>query len=306
MKDEIICRVLTGPTASGKSALGLELAERHGWVIFCMDSMQIYRGMDIGTAKPTPGDRQRVRHEMLDLLDPKEEYSVSDYRREAEEKVLHLWRTQRKQVLFIGGTGLYLQAMMHPMGMGTVPANEELRSKLKALAETPQGKLQLHSMLERADRKTASRLPVNDVRRIIRAIEVTQATGIPFSEQPPRKDLSPFQWKVAAAAVPRGELYERINSRVLQMLDKGLEAEVRRLLRQGAKPGMQSMQGIGYKEMIRYISGEWTLERTIDEIQKGTRHYAKRQETFLKRENAVCPFESLAGNAIEQAEKILL
>ena len=306
MKQEIICRVLTGPTASGKSALGMELAKKYGWAIFCMDSMQIYRGMNIGTAKPTLEDRRAVQHEMLDFLDPKEGYSVSEYRETAEKKVLQLWEKERKEVLFVGGTGLYLQAMMHPMGMGTVPADEKLRRKLNALAETEDGKKQLHSRLRKMDPATAERLPVNDVRRIIRAIEVTQETGIPFSKQPERKENSQFQWKVVSMEMPREVLYARINARVLKMIEAGLENEVRRLLDHGVRPEMQSMQGLGYKEMVHYVKEEWTLDQTIEEIQKGTRHYAKRQITFLKREGEVRYIDAQASNLMNLVTKVLL
>ena len=306
MKQEIICRVLTGPTASGKSALGMELAKKYGWVVFCMDSMQIYRGMNIGTAKPTLEDRRTVRHEMLDLLDPKEGYSVSEYRETAKKKVLQLWEKERKEVLFVGGTGLYLQAMMHPMSMGTVPADEKLRRKLNALAETEDGRKMLHNLLKKMDPVTADRLPVNDVRRIIRAIEVTQGTGIPFSKQPERRDNSQFQWRVAAMEMPREVLYARINARVLKMIKAGLEKEVRGLLEHGVRPEMQSMQGLGYKEMVHYIKEEWTIEQTIEEIQKGTRHYAKRQITFLKREGEARYIDAQASNLTDLATKILL
>ena len=306
MKQEIICRVLTGPTASGKSSLGMELAKKYGWTIFCMDSMQVYREMNIGTAKPTLEDRRAVRHEMLDLLDPKEGYSVSEYRETAERKVLQLWEEERKEVLFVGGTGLYLQAMMHPLGMGSVPADEKLRMELNTLAETEDGKRQLHVILQKLDPVTADRLPMNDVRRIIRAIEVTQGTGIPFSRQPERRGRSQFQWRVVSMEMPREMLYARINARVLKMIEAGLEKEVRGLLAYGVRPEMQSMQGLGYKEMVHYIKKEWTMKQTIEEIQKGTRHYAKRQITFLKREEKVQYIDAQASNLTDVATKILL
>ena len=304
MKEKIICRVLTGPTASGKTELSLRLAEKHGWEIFCMDSMQIYRGMDIGTAKPTREERARVPHRMIDICDPRDAFSVAAYRDQAEALVREK-AEEGKKILFVGGTGLYLQAMMHPMGMGSVPADEALRTELKALAETEEGKRQLHGMLEEIDPVTAARLPAGDVRRTIRAIEVTRGTGIPFSSQPNREEESPFSWRVAALEMPREILYERINRRVEKMIRQGLAEEVRGLLEAGVPPESQSMQGLGYKEMIPYLRGEWPMDKVTEEIQKGSRHYAKRQGTFLRRLEEIRSVDALAADALNQAEQIL-
>ena len=304
MKEKIICRVLTGPTASGKTALSLRLAEKHGWEIFCMDSMQIYRGMDIGTAKPTREERARVPHRMIDICDPRDAFSVAAYREQAEALVRQK-AEEGREVLFVGGTGLYLQAMMHPMGMGSVPADETLRAELRALAATEEGKNRLHGMLAEIDPATAARLPVGDVRRTIRAIEVTRGTGIPFSMQPDREEESPFLWRVAATDMPREILYDRINRRVEQMIREGLAEEVRCLLEAGVPPESQSMQGLGYKEMIPYLRGEWPMDKAVEEIQKGSRHYAKRQGTFLRRLEGIRSVDALAADAAEQAETIL-
>ena len=302
--DKIVCRVLTGPTASGKTELSLILAERNGWEIACMDSMQVYRGMDIGTAKPTESERKRVPHHLLDVCDPRDNFSVAAYREMAEQLIREKAR-EGKELLFVGGTGLYLQALMHPLGMGAVPANEELRGELNQLAEQPGGKEALHQRLAFLDPETAERLPLNDVRRTIRAIEVSLATGIPFSQQPPREDASEFEWRVAAMDWPRDQLYERINLRVGQMVHQGLAEEVQGLLRQGVSPKAQSMQALGYKEMILYLEGAWTLEKAIEEIQKGTRHYAKRQGTFLRREKNVVYLDAGSETLIADAEGAL-
>ena len=304
MKEKIICRVLTGPTASGKTALSLRLAEKHGWEIFCMDSMQIYRGMDIGTAKPTREERARVPHRMIDICDPRDAFSVAAYREQAEALVRQK-AEEGREVLFVGGTCLYLQAMMHPMGMGSVPADETLRAELRALAATEEGKNRLHGMLAEIDPATAARLPVGDVRRTIRAIEVTRGTGIPFSMQPDREEESPFLWRVAATDMPREILYDRINRRVEQMIHEGLAEEVRRLLEAGVPPESQSMQGLGYKEMVPYLRGEWPMDKAVEEIQKGSRHYAKRQGTFLRRLEGIRSVDALAADAAGQAETIL-
>ncbi len=303
-EDGIICRVLTGPTGSGKSELAMALAEKKGWEILCMDSMQIYRRMDIGTAKPTAEDRARVPHHLLDICEPTDAFSASAYRDRAEALVKELWR-QGRQVLFVGGTGLYLRALMHPMAMGTVAANEPLRQALKKRAEESGGREALWERLRAADPDTARRLPVNDVRRIIRALEVTETTGIPFSRQPEREIPSPFQWRVVATELPRPVLYERINARVDRMLDAGLAGEVAALLREGVPEHAQSMAGLGYKEMIPYLKGQRSLEETAEAIRLGTRHYAKRQMTFQRREPATVYLDVTAPEAEKRLAALL-
>ena len=288
MKEKIICRVLTGPTASGKSGLGIMLAQAEGWDIVCMDSMQIYRRMNIGTAKPTVKEMQGVPHHMTDICEPSDSYSVSDYRDTAEKLIMSL-NGQKKNVLFVGGTVLYLQALMHPMAMGSVPANESLRAELKLQAETYEGRRNLHERLAMIDPVTAGRLPVNDVRRVIRAIEVWEATGIPFSAQPKRENDNDgrFVWKVVSTQMERSVLYDRINKRVTDMISKGLKDEVAALMAEGVPENAQSMNGLGYKEMIPCVHGEYSLEDAAEKIRTGTRHYAKRQMTFLRREEDI-------------------
>ena len=305
MQEQIVCRVLTGATASGKTELSLELAERNGWEIACMDSMQIYRGMNIGTAKPTPEEQSRVPHHLLDLISPWEGFSVAMYREKAENLIREKWQ-QGKSLLFVGGTGLYLQALMHPLGMGAVPANETLRQELHMLADSPEGRQHLHDLLHSLDPVTALRLPVNDVRRTIRAIEVSQATGIPFSAQPPREEKSPFIWRAVALELPRDILYDRINQRVNRMLDAGLEQEVRTLLAQGVPRDAQCMQGLGYKEMVLYLDGILSLDKARDEIQKGTRHYAKRQGTFFRREPSLAYVSALGNDTLARLESAII
>ncbi len=304
MEDRIPLRVLTGPTASGKSDLGFALARERGWDILCMDSMQIYRRMDIGTAKPTREERRLVPHHMIDICEPEGSFTVSQYREQAENLIRALY-AQGREVLLLGGTGLYLQAMMHPMGMGSVPADEGLRRELHALAEERDGPRRLHEILEREDPASAARLHPNDLRRVIRAIEVTRITGTPFSAQPNREEESPFDWRVVSTAMPREELYGRINSRVDRMLEAGLAEEVRELLSSGVPEDAQSMAGLGYKEMIPYLKGEWTLEEAADRIRLGTRHYAKRQMTFLRRESAVHYVQVLEKDAPDRIREIL-
>ena len=305
--EKITCRVLTGPTASGKTEMGIRLALEQGWEIACMDSMQIYRRMNIGTAKPTPEEVQIVPHHLMDICEPTESYSVSDYRN-AAEKLLPEKHGQRREILFVGGTALYLQAMMHPMAMGNVPANEALRAELNARAETPEGRQAMHKQLEEIDPETAARLPVNDVRRIIRAIEVWDATGIPFSKQPKRENEndSRFEWKAVSTQMERTLLYDRINCRVTEMIKAGLKEEVAGLLAEGVPEDAQSMCGLGYKEMIPCVRGEYRLEEAAEKIRTGTRHYAKRQMTFLKREKTIQYVRTDLEGAYDDIRRLLL
>ena len=305
MNDRIICRVLTGPTASGKTQLGIRLAKEKGWDILNMDSMQVYRGMEIGTAKPIKEEMQGVRHHLMDILDPCERFSVAEYRDKAEKLIIGL-HEEGKEVLFVGGTVLYLQALMHPMGMGYVPPNEILRKRLNAVAETTEGRKELWKRLKAVDGVTADRLPVNDTRRIIRALEVYESTGIPFSAQRPREDESSsrFEWIAVSTRMERALLYERINTRVKEMVRSGLADEVKNLLSQGIPEDAQSMSGLGYKEMIPYINGLCSLEEAVDRIQTGTRHYAKRQMTFLRREESIHYVDTDRGNAYDDLYRL--
>ena len=301
---KILCRALTGPTGSGKSALAMRLALEKGWDILCMDSMQIYRRMDIGTAKPTKEDRAAVRHHLLDLREPDESFSVSDYVEEAEKKIREL-NAAGREFLFVGGTGLYLQALMHPMGMGNIPANEKLREELNDTALRPGGRELLHERLAALDPETAARLPLNDIRRTIRAIEVSEATGIPFSKQPDRTTDSEYTWKAVSTAMDREILYRRINDRVDQMIAQGLKDEVASLLREGVPENAQSMSALGYKEMIPCVRGLTDLREAAEEIKTGSRHYAKRQMTFLRREPDIRYIDVTQADAYEQIRQTL-
>ena len=305
MERKPICRVLTGPTASGKSDLAFRMAKEHGWEIICMDSMQIYRGMDIGTAKPTRAEQQAVPHHLLDICDPRETYSVSEYTEDAEKTVKEI-ASRGREAIFVGGTGLYLEGLIRGMSMGNVPANEKLRAELRALADLPNGREQIDLRLRRSDPATAEKLPLNDLRRRIRAIEVSEVTGTPFSKQPGRITESPFEWIVVSTSMEREHLYRRINRRVDQILESGLAEEVEQLLEEGVPKDVQSMQAIGYKEMIPYLRGDYSLEKAAEEIRTRTRHYAKRQMTYLKRLEEIRYVNPEDGNAYEQTEEIFM
>lgn len=272
-----------GATACGKSALALELAKQLNGEIVCMDSMQIYRRMDIGTAKPTPQERAVVPHHMLDILEPTQPYAVADYAARAEG-VLSEIAARGKTPLLVGGTGLYLKALMHGMHLGGAKGNEQVRARLNAIAQQPDGKTKLHAMLQTVDAASAVKLHPNDVRRVVRALEVYELTGTPMSEQKPEEPERPFEILPLALDRPRDELYKRIEARVHQMMARGLLDEVEALLSSGVPADAQAMQGIGYKELIPVVQGKDRLEWAVQQIILNTRHYAKRQGTWLRTE----------------------
>lgn len=303
MERKTICRVLTGPTASGKSDIALRMAKEHGWEIVCMDSMQIYRGMDIGTAKPTPQEQKAVPHHLLDICDPRETYSVSAYTEAAEETVRDIASRGRK-ALFVGGTGLYLEGMVRRMNLGNVPANGQLRAELNAIAGKPDGRRLIDERLRKTDPVTADKLPLNDLRRRIRAIEVSEASGIPFSAQQGSTSESPFRWIIVSTRMEREHLYNRINRRVDRMIQAGIAEEVKRLIQEGVPDDAQSMQAIGYKEMIPYLRGEYPIDKASEIMKTRTRHYAKRQITYLKRIEEILYVDPVSKGAYEQIENI--
>ena len=296
------CWVLTGPTASGKTALSIRLAKAHDCEIVCMDSMQIYRGMDVGTAKPTREEMEGVPHHMIDVASPDENFSVARYQEMAEECIADIHQRGRRALL-VGGTGLYLRALRQPMAMGDVAGDEGIRQELEAIAEEEGGRLRLHDQLAQVDPVTAQRLHVNDVRRVVRALEVYRLTGTPFSEQPQAEGSSRFSYRVATLTMDREKLYRRIEKRVDMMLEAGLVQEVQALLTAGVPSDAQAMKAIGYKELIACLQGEYPLERAVYLLKLNTRHYAKRQLTWMRREEDVLWADSLQPDVYETLER---
>ena len=296
MEKKQTCWVLTGPTASGKTALSIRLAKEFGCEIICMDSMQIYRGMNVGTAKPTEAEMDGVPHHMVDVADATDAFSVSQYQ-EMVEKCAEEIFARGKRPLFVGGTGFYLRALRSPMAMGVVAGDDALRDEMQLIADSEGGKERLHSELTEVDPATAQRLHVNDVRRVIRALEVYRLTGVPFSQQPEAEGEARFDYRVASLTMDRALLYSRIEKRVDMMLDDGLIAEVKGLLDSGVPADAQAMKAIGYKEIVPHLNGEWTLDKAVYELKKGTRHYAKRQLTWMRREENVLWVDALQDDA---------
>jgi len=272
---------LVGPTASGKTAVALEVAERVGAEILSLDSMAIYRGMDIGTAKPTPDERARVPHHLIDLVDPGEAFDTGRYVAEAERAVADI--VGRGGIpLFVGGTALYLKALTEGLFDGP-PADWALRHRLEAEA-AEHGSPALHDRLRTVDPTAAVRIHPNDLRRIIRALEVHATTGRPISEQQTQfgSPSSRHDCVIAGIRRDRAELHERINRRVDIMFEAGLVDEVRGLLAGPQGVSHAAGQFVGYGEVIAYLHGECSLDEAREKIQTRTRQFAKRQLTWFR------------------------
>ena len=282
MKPTILA--LVGPTGSGKTKTAIQICKELNAEIVSMDSMQIYRGMDIGTAKPTKEELAAAPHHMIDIVDPDQIFTVSMYR-EMACKIIDDILSRGKLPLLVGGTGLYLQAISYEMSLGENGADHRLRDELNAIAAKPDGPRQLHSRLMAVDPITAQKLHQNDVRRVIRALEIFETSGKAKSEQgnEQRKE-GPYRVLVYGLSLPRDQMYARINARVDHMINLGLVNEVKELLNQGISPNPEggSMQAIGYKEIVSAIHGEMTLEEAISLIKQGSRRYAKRQWTWFR------------------------
>lgn len=294
------CWVLAGPTASGKSAAGVALAERIGGEILSLDSMAVYRGMDVGTAKPSDEDRARVPHHLIDLVEPHESFSVADYLRAAEAACRDVV-TRGRTPLFVGGTGLYLRSLLRGVFEGPSAA-PEVRRRLEAEAEAA-GPEALHARLGKVDPAAAARLHPNDVRRVVRALEVAELTGRPLSAQQEHPPLPEGERPehVYWLSPPRAWLYERIDRRVDAMMSAGLLDETRRLLAQPEGLGRTARQALGYRELIDHLEGRLTLSEAVDLIKLRTRQFAKRQHTWF-RNLEECRAFSITGE--ESAEEL--
>ena len=280
-KIKILCVV--GPTASGKSALALELAKRLDGEIISCDSMQIYRGMDIGTAKPSADELERVRHHMIDIAEPDSDFSCADYVTLAD-KAIRECEVRGKLPIVCGGTGLYLDALLRGADFEDTVTDENVRAELFALAER-EGVDALYAELEKIDPESAAAIHKNNVKRVVRAIEIYRASGIPKSELDRRSKLCGDRFDATVVGLrynDRDILYRRIEKRVDIMISEGLEAETRALLDAGVfEKNRTAAQAIGYKELLGYVSGEETLDVAVDRLKMATRRYAKRQMTWF-------------------------
>ena len=279
--------VICGPTASGKTALSVALAKRLGGEVVSADSMQIYRRMDIGTAKPTAEEMQGVPHHMLDVADPGEQYSVSRYAEEAGSCVEKILAGGRVPIV-CGGTGLYIDGLIRGAGYQPCGADSGLRDALEREWEQ-NGPERMLEQLRAADPDSAARLHLNDKRRILRALEVFRATGETITAHNLRTQMTPPRFEavmLGLTAEPRSLLYDRIDRRVDEMLEQGLLREVRALLDEGLLRGTAA-QAIGYKELTDYFRGQATLEQAAELIRRKSRNYAKRQLTWFRRDGRI-------------------
>lgn len=300
---EIPIIVVAGPTASGKTGLAIEIARYTDGEIVSADSMQIYKHMDIGSAKPTAEERAQAVHHMIDFAEPFEEFSVADYASMAHSVIADI-HNRGKMPVMAGGTGLYINSVIDDVTFGEIEDNGELRKRLKKEAEELGGEEMLKKLAE-FDSVSAQKIHPNNLRRIIRAIEFYYLTGTPISEhqEMTKRRKSRYNPLMLCIDRDREELYERINLRVDMMLRDGLEEEVKVLLESGCGRSLNSMQGIGYKELIDCIEGKISLEEAAETIKQSSRRYAKRQLTWFRRDARIHYIDG--KNAFEEA-KILI
>lgn len=273
--------VLVGPTAVGKTALSLQLARDLDAEIISGDSMQVYRGMDIGTAKASPEEQAIVPHHLIDIRNPDEPYSVSDFQDECEQAIRSI-AARGKLPFIVGGTGLYIQSVVYGYKFSDAGQDENFRRELHEYVEQ-HGAAALHERLRKVDPESAARLHVNDIRRIIRALEVYHLTGHTMTEYlAEQPSESPYRTCLIGLTMRRDLLYQRIEERVDLMIEQGLVEEVDMLLRQGYGPGLISMQGLGYKEIVGYLLGEYSLDHATELLKRNTRRFAKRQLSWFR------------------------
>lgn len=276
--------IIAGPTAVGKTAFSISLAEEIGGEIISADSMQVYRGMDIGSAKASPEERSRVPHHLIDVIEPTEEFNIVRFQELAKAAVNDI-HGRGKIPIIVGGTGFYIQSVLYDIAFEENGPDRSYRAMLyeRAGREGPEA---LHEELARLDPVSALAIPANNVKRVARALEYYHDTGSPISvhNEKERKKESPYDFRYFVLTMDRRRLYERIGTRVDRMMEEGFLDEVKRLRELGCKRNMTSMQGLGYKQLFAYLEGEGTLEEAVEKTKAETRHFAKRQLTWFRRE----------------------
>lgn len=284
MKDLII---LTGPTAVGKTELSISLAKKIGGEIISADSMQVYKHMDVGTAKIMPNEMDEIKHYLIDIMDPHEDFNICLFQKYAKEAIASI-KANGHIPIIVGGTGFYIQSVLYDIDFSENHVDPDYRKQLEQLAEA-NGNQYLHEILWKVDDESARYIPANNVKRVIRALEFYHATGKKISdhnrEQSQKK--SPYNFSYFVLDDLRSKLYDQINLRVDKMVDAGLVDEVKMLKQMGLTKNNISMQGIGYKEILEYLDGNVSLEEAIDTLKQNTRHFAKRQLTWFRREKQV-------------------
>lgn len=320
-REPISLLVIVGPTAVGKTELAVEVAERLHGEIVAADSMQVYRGMDIGTAKPTPEQRARVRHHLIDIVEPEENYSVARYHEDATRAIEEIVSRERLPLL-VGGTAFYIQAVVGGVTWPAVPPNPEVREALREQAKRD-GAVALHARLRELSPVAAARLHPHDTQRVIRALEVVYANS--SASTPAESSVNSgnrvsldqtrsnrYNAAILGLTRRRATLYARIESRVDAMLVAGFLDEVRSLQNRGCNLQMTSMQGLGYRQALKYLAGELDFETFVSEWKRDTRHYAKRQLTWMRHRLSVawvdldaCDFAQAVDVVVESARRIV-
>ena len=285
MKKPLI--VLTGPTAVGKTSLSISLAKAVNGEIISADSMQVYKGMDIGSAKIRKEEMQGVTHYLVDILEPEEEFHIVKFQELAKAALEEIYAKGKIPIL-VGGTGFYIQAVTRDIDFTQAEQETSYREELEQFAKE-KGAEHLHEKLREVDSKSAENIHANNVKRVIRALEFYHQNGTPISEhnEEQKQQTSPYNLAYFVLTAPREILYERIDRRVDQMMEEGLLEEVKSLRERGCHRGMVSMQGLGYKEILAYLEGEYPLEEAVRILKRDTRHFAKRQLTWFRREQDV-------------------
>lgn len=282
--------ILTGPTAVGKTELSIKLAEKTGGEIISADSMQVYRYMDIGSAKIKEEEKRNIPHHLIDVLTPEEEFNVYTFQQMAKEALKGIYE-RKKMPVIVGGTGFYIQALLYNVEFE--PQNETsrddtIRKRLEKLA-AEEGNSVLYEMLKEKDPGAAESIHENNLKRVIRALEFYELNGMPISEHNKKQREKEAAYNACYFVLndEREKIYERIDSRVDKMMEAGLLEEVKRLKEKGCHKDMVSMQGLGYKELLSYLNGECTLAEAVCLIKQDSRHFAKRQLTWFRRERDV-------------------
>ena len=290
--------VICGATATGKTSLAVDCAKALNSEVISADSQLVYRGLNIGTAKPTVAEMQGVSHHLIDIVSAEENFSVSDYEERALPIIERLLNNEKTPVV-CGGTGFYINSLLYNLGYGNVKADASVRARYEAMLEE-RGKEYVYSLLKQVDPESAEKLHVNDVKRVVRALEIYEVSGKKKSEQ--KDELKPrFDYLAVAIDYPREALYKRIDCRVDVMFNSGLIEEVKRLKSVGIDENCQSMQAIGYKEVLEGLKNGLNESTMRDIIKKNTRHYAKRQYTFFKKLKGIIwlkPDEATAKNVL--------
>lgn len=279
--------IITGPTAVGKTKLSIDLAREINGEIISADSMQVYKRMDIGTDKIKPENMGGIRHHLIDILEPSEDFNVFSFKKKADEAIKDI-QSRGKIPIIVGGTGFYIQAVLYDIDFTETDIDETYRHELEALADEKGAKF-LHDMLRKVDPESADAIHAHNIKRVIRALEYYNKTGekISVHNEQERAKTSPFDFRYFVLTDDREILYSRIDARVDKMIEEGLEDEMKQLIDEGIDPHSTAMQGLGYREMYGYLTGEWNLDRAVYLIKRNTRHFAKRQLTWFKRESDV-------------------